>query len=97
MRKLADIQEEAEKLSVEEQIELAHRLLYHARRARGGQEALLSKAVLARDWLTEEEDHAWASLRTVSVPEAVQGLRELRNRYRVSPGEIRDMIEEGRQ
>lgn len=62
MRKLAEIQVEAEKLSVEEQIELAQRLLDHARRARGGEEALLSEALLAKEWLREDEDQAWASL-----------------------------------
>lgn len=94
MRKLADIQEEAEKLSVDEQVELAHRLLDHARRTRGREKALLSEAVLARDWVTEQDERAST---TVSVAEAVQGLRELRSRYRVSPGEIADMIEEGRK
>ncbi|MCC7434259.1 MAG: type II toxin-antitoxin system prevent-host-death family antitoxin [Methanoregulaceae archaeon] len=34
---------------------------------------------------------------TVSVAEAVAGLRELRAKYRVNPGEIKEMIEEGRK
>lgn len=33
----------------------------------------------------------------VSVAEAVAGLRELRAKYRVKPGEIKEMIEEGRK
>lgn len=34
---------------------------------------------------------------TVPVAEAVAGLRELRAKYRVKPGEIKEMIEEGRK
>lgn len=32
------------------------------RKSRGGETALLSEAVLARDWLRPEEDEAWADL-----------------------------------
>lgn len=34
---------------------------------------------------------------TLPVAEAVAGLRELRAKYRVKPGEIKEMIEEGRK
>ena len=37
-------------------------LFLKTRHRRASEEALLSEAVLARDWLTPEEDKAWSTL-----------------------------------
>ena len=59
---LARLKKEVEDLRPEDQIELANYLLAKARPNRASDEAFLSEKVLARDWLSPEEDQAWASL-----------------------------------
>lgn len=62
MRDLKEFQKQADALGPEEQIQLAAYLLAKARKLKVGEEALLSEAVLAKDWLRPEEDRAWANL-----------------------------------
>jgi hypothetical protein len=62
MRDLKAIQKEAEALQPEEQVQLAHYLLERVKKLKAGEEALLSEALLARDWLRPEEDEAWRDL-----------------------------------
>ena len=59
---LARLKKEAEDLRPEDQLELANYLLARARSKQISDEALLSEKILARDWLSPEEDQAWASL-----------------------------------
>lgn len=56
MQKLAD------KLTPEQQLQLAEYLIAKARPIGVGEEALISESLLAKDWLRPEEDLAWASL-----------------------------------
>lgn len=56
------LKKEAEDLRPEDQLELANYLLAKARPKRISDEALLCEKILARDWLSPEEDQAWASL-----------------------------------
>jgi len=62
MRDLKDLQQWADQLSPIEQLELARYLLKKANPFAISEEALLTEAVLAKDWLRPEEDVAWANL-----------------------------------
>lgn len=59
---LRDLQKQADSLKPAEQIELAKYLLAKAAQPGVTEEALLTEAVLAKDWLRPEEDKAWANL-----------------------------------
>lgn len=59
---LKELQKQADALNPEEQALLAQYLLAKARKLKIGEAALLSEAVLAKDWLRPEEDQAWANL-----------------------------------
>ena len=56
MQKLAD------KLTPAQQLQLAEYLLRKSPLGKVNEEALLSEAILAKDWLRPEEDLAWANL-----------------------------------
>ncbi|HEY3779957.1 MAG TPA: hypothetical protein VGL56_02660 [Fimbriimonadaceae bacterium] len=62
LRKLKELQEGANALPREEQIQLALYLLSKTRTLEAGAEALLSEASLAKDWLRPEEEQTWANL-----------------------------------
>ena len=54
---VAQLQEELSKLTAQEKLALADRLVREAQSA--GEPALLSEATLAKDWNRAEEDAAW--------------------------------------
>lgn len=62
MRDLSNVKQLVDKLTPGQQLELAEYLAAKSKRKGVGEEALLSEAVLAKDWLRPEEDRAWASL-----------------------------------
>ena len=62
MRDLKNVQKLADGLTPEQQLELARYLLAKAGPMTRCEEAMLSEAVLAKDWLRPEEDRAWSNL-----------------------------------
>ena len=61
---VAQLQEELSKLTAQEKLALADRLVREAARETrsAGETALLSEAALAKDWNRAEEDAAWQHL-----------------------------------
>ena len=62
IRDLTNIKQLADELTPTQQIELAEYLLRKSPLGKVNEEALLSEAILAKDWLRPEEDLAWANL-----------------------------------
>jgi hypothetical protein len=62
IRNLEEMQKLADELTPRQQLQLAEYLMAKARPVAVSDEALISEALLAEDWLRPEEDLAWASL-----------------------------------